>query len=273
MLNEKLKSILFLLSSVLFGCIGLLSFIIYFKFGSIFLLVNLSFVLASFALGILFLVEVFKNFKTQKIFSICELIVFLFFSYSLFALYSSEYGCYRMRKSISLNLEINLRKIAVSFETYLAQNQSFPDADNWCNSLTKSNPETTEHIFSIGQLPEIKCNFAFNRNLSNVGLEQIKDKGSVVLLVESDGLLNSSGGAELLTQSRHKDVFLSFINECEIYILFVDGQIAKYRPNVNKIALGQPYKGDARFVNFVGIEFYDWLCEGETKYLPLKWKK
>ena len=265
------KSVLYFVGSMLLGFMNLFFFSYGLEYNNICL--YLSFILFVFIILLNFLLikECLKVFKRHLFSTSCILFFLIIMTFMLSGLFLSEYGAYRLRKSISLNLEINLRKIASFLESYSADNKNLPDASAWCSVLINKTNATLD-IFRIGQLPNIECNFAFNRSLSSLEISEIKNLHNCVLLFESDCTLDSSGDSELLTHEYYKNRFSGFFHKTEINILFTNGKIAKYRPYDNEIALGQQYTGSMRFIEFTGIEFSDWLCESETDLLPLRWE-
>lgn len=100
-----------------------------------------------------------------------------------------------------------------------------PVADQWCDLLMESDKSLTEDDFKHPMRLNRACNFAFNKNLSGLNLEDIA--GNTVLLFEADGDWNLNGTAELLeTEERKK-------KERVVFVLFVDGAYGKYFfPNI-----------------------------------------
>lgn len=211
-----------------------------------------------------------------KIFCFIFAILLIIFAIGLFKTHNVDLG--RLRDAIKFSGLSSIREIRKTFSQYYKANNQLPRSSNWCNALIEyyeENGRPKTHIFQIPQLPDNECHFAFNRNLSLLLKEDLP--GNLVLVFEADGALNLSGGSELLEQERAKDKYFSK-TERYIYILFVDGTIAKYRLSDGSIALAKEdlYKtsNDSSFYYTYEEKkvFSKYHKKGETPYSPLRWK-
>jgi len=179
----------------------------------------------------------------------------------------------KLRNSYAIKGLDKIIIIGNSLIKYDDQNGYLPDANRWCDLLIEFDLEINRDFFNIiGQNSEIKCSFAFNKNLSNLSLDDID--GNVVLLFEADGNLNLAGGPELLNKDRHKDRFFLLKRQRFIYILFVDGTVAKYRLRDGAVSLFlyKPKKNEPPSYWAHVNDFSDWYKKGQTPYSPLRWK-
>ena len=111
----------------------------------------------------------------------------------------------RMRRAIEssgLQCVLNIKEL---FVDYGVDNDRMPDADNWCEQLTKNTEKVPARMFTIRQYGNIDCSFAFNKNLSNQPLDSLQ--GSIVLLFETDGDLNLNGDDDLTKKKQTKDEY------------------------------------------------------------------
>lgn len=266
MLRGNLQSsVIFFVGSVTSACVGGLLFIICFGIQSTLLSwLCLLFTLTAFVLGVIAIIKI----RSQKIICIIELVLLILAAYFLLGFCLSDYLSSRMLKSISLNLKLQIQKIGGSFSEYFEKNDYLPDANNWCYSLVKNDSEIDEYDFRIGQLPKIECNFAFNKDISN--LSKVNLSENVVLIFEANGELNLSGSSGLIGIERAKDKYFRFKKQRFIYVLFIDGTIVKYRLHDGAVALYNPEKDKTVYLD--KDEFTDYFEKGQTPYSPLRWK-
>jgi hypothetical protein len=104
-----------------------------------------------------------------------------------------------------------LTKLSWAIKDYVENNDGYlPDANQWCDSLRKSDRSLSKYYFERPLIDGYECNFAFNINLSSMRLADVPD--NVVLLFEADGQWNLTGGPELLKQRNDLDVYLLLAN-------------------------------------------------------------
>jgi len=165
-----------------------------------------------------------------------------------------------MNRAVSCNLLYVIRKADRMMDTYVKENGKMPDAANWCDNITKNKDSLSpQYEFKIGQFPEIGCTLAFNKSLSNLPAGDVP--GSVVLLFETDGYWNFSGGPDMSIRKRTRDAYFPFESMKFIYILFADRTIVKYRLNDGAVATYIPSED----------KFTKYYTQDETPYSPLKW--
>jgi hypothetical protein len=192
---------------------------------------------------------------------------------------------YRSRRAITYNRLIEIRELSYLINDYLQKNQRMPKANDWFESLERRTNAlyvfpTIHHgpPYVFPPVDEPQCDFAFNKNLSESTSDCLD--GTLVLLFEADfeGYFvaddenNLSGGSELFAKKRVKDKYFLFKRQRFIYILFVDGTIAKYRLYDGALSLYEPEKDQAAFYNYDNEPFTDYFKKGQTPYSPLRWK-
>jgi hypothetical protein len=98
-----------------------------------------------------------------------------------------------------------------------------PDAEQWCDALLKDSNTLKKDDFRHPKFEELglgTCNFAFNKNVSNMRLSDIPN--DMILIFEADGSWNLAGGPELL-QTRYRyfgclNMFLVNGDICQLYL-------------------------------------------------------
>lgn len=108
----------------------------------------------------------------------------------------------RMRTTRGQALSREIIAYSKEHEGYL------PDAGMWCDLLMEHNKEMSKKVFRYPYSEPGICNYAFNRYLSGLNLENISQ--DVVLLFESEGPWNFAGTEELMKQANknYKYVFV-----------------------------------------------------------------
>lgn len=109
------------------------------------------------------------------------------------------------------------RQLAMDTIIYAYTNTNLPAAVAWCDNLKSFGSSRTVPFLANSNQP---CGFAFNTNLSGMNIGKINP--STVLLFESDGGWNASGGPQqALQQSQHGR---------KIVVAFVDGHVETVGP-------------------------------------------
>ncbi len=112
----------------------------------------------------------------------------------------------------------NARQLALFTQIYASTHTNFPTGATWCDDLN-SIPVPTK-FFQCPASPNQRCGYAFNTNLS--GMNPGKINPNTVLIFESDGGWNASGGPQqALRQSRHGRT---------IIVAFADGHAEAVTP-------------------------------------------
>ena len=136
---------------------------------------------------------------------------------------------------------INIVKLGEAVIQHAKNNHGvFPDTNNWCDLLITNFENISEETFLGSFDSNGVCDFTFNKNLSACRLADVP--GNVVLLFETQGGWNSSGGKELLG-TKHK--------KFQSLVFFVDGQWGSYDSTLD-------------IVKYCVSDKYD--------YNPLRWK-
>ena len=189
-----------------------------------------------------------------------------------------DFNNWRTQRAIELNGLVSLMKISKAFNQYCEQNDHLPKSFNWCDKLMEYYEEeglTKKYLFNIPQLGTTEYHFAFNNNLSLLSRKDLPS--NLVLVFEADGKFNLSGGAELLKRNYAKNRYFSVENKY-IYVLFLDGTIAKYRLHDGAIAIAKEGVYEASdYSNFCYTyeeenSFLSYYKKGETPYSPLNWE-
>jgi hypothetical protein len=212
-------------------------------------------------LGCIAFVSVLLNWSNRKLGCTLEFFSLIVVGFVIAASYCLITEVYRSRSAISANMLLTTKRVGEAMGEYVDKYEQFPPANNWCKAVTRERSiGIAEDEFDIGQLPDIECVVAFNHNLG--GLRRDGIEGNVVLLFESEGELNLSGGPELIAKPRSKDRHFVFERDLYIYVVFVDGVVGRYRLHDGAVALYDPEKE----------EFTEYVEKGSTRYSPLKWR-
>lgn len=109
----------------------------------------------------------------------------------------------------------NMKQLALGGMMYASDNKDqFPSGANWCDAIGKYVPNVKVFQCPAGD-PNQRCHYAFNSSLSGVDTKSLTNPSRTVLLFETDGGWNVSGGRELtLKRPRHRNT---------IGMVFADG--------------------------------------------------
>lgn len=258
------KHLKLVVASIISGFIAVIFFFFCLKFSDVFGLGYAIFTLLALVLGAVAIAKIFRTWKKRKVSAMVELVVLLLAGLILFDLTLVSHARWRSRRTITVNGKLMIKNFGNFINEYAEKNGHMPDADHWCDSLVNhplaGSLRVVKSSFNIAGDPDIECNFAFNKNLSNLSIDGLSD--NVVVLFEADGELNLSGGPELINTKRAKDKYFWPWKQKFIYVFFIDGTIVKYRLHDGAVALYDPDKD----------EFTDYHKKGETPYSPLKWE-
>ncbi|MGA2866567.1 MAG: DUF4190 domain-containing protein [Verrucomicrobiota bacterium] len=100
----------------------------------------------------------------------------------------------------------NMKQLALGAIMYADDNNNqLPSGKNWCDTVQKYVGSGQAFVFLCpGGDQNGRCHYALNARLSGIELSKVADRAQTVLLFESDGGWNVSGGPELLLKkSRH----------------------------------------------------------------------
>lgn len=129
----------------------------------------------------------------------------------------------RMRNSTARFYPFHLQFLGDALRQYKeGQVRQLPQANNWCDTLIKLDPNLFPNAFindRNDKISEGMSEYAFNANLSKLKLAELpKD---VILLFETTRARNPAGGPELMSTNNHP------IKGC--FVLFADKHIAFVR--------------------------------------------
>ena len=97
---------------------------------------------------------------------------------------------------------INMSYLSKELILYAGDNNDmYPAADQWCDSLIKYDPNLTPKVFLCKGDKKGPSSYAMNKNIEKLGANSPPD---MVLLFESKPGWNQSGGPELLTTENHQ---------------------------------------------------------------------
>ena len=176
---------------------------------------------------------------------------------------------YRLQRGALVSGYTVISQISGLMAEYSKENSRMPNSNSWYDSLQKVNNKSYPFSAHIPSILNVECNFAFNKNLSNAALKDLA--GNTVLFFEADGENNLSGGPELVDKKRAVDGFFLFKKQRVIYVLYVDGTIAKYRLYDGAVAFYNNREGVTDISNENYKNFTCYFKKGETPYSPLKW--
>jgi prepilin-type processing-associated H-X9-DG protein len=163
-------------------------------------------------LGIIALVKIKQSRGTLGggVIALAGIIVSVFFL-SLFIIFGMRVG---VPHAYRVNCMANIMMLNKAMRTYAENNKNqFPTATNWCDVLLKSHASLTNIFHCPANSSRSRCSYAFNAQLSGADTGKVNPK--TVMIFESNGGWNASGGKELLlAKPRHGD----FIN-----VGFADG--------------------------------------------------
>ncbi len=222
-----------------------------------------------------------SGFVLKILFAVSVVLLIIIVAFIFFIGCIKDINNQRTKRGIEHNGLASIMKISEVFNLYFEHNKQLPQNSVWCNRLMEYYMEeglVKKYLFNIPQLTQvgpIEYHFAFNKNLSLLSKKDLP--GNLVLVFEADGEFNLSGGPELLKKKYAKDSFFS-VENIYIYILFLDGTIAKYRLHDGAIALAKEAVYDVSDYSSFGYTyeeekaFSNYYKKGETPYSPLNWE-
>jgi len=123
------------------------------------------------------------------------------------------------QKALAVNCVSNEKILAIAIKMYADDHEGqFPPAATWCDAIKPS--VSAEAIFKCPAAnSSSRCGYAFNARVS--GLNETNIAPNTVIIFESDGDWNRSGGPEQMIRSpRHARVFV---------VAFADGSVQQLR--------------------------------------------
>jgi prepilin-type processing-associated H-X9-DG protein len=100
-------------------------------------------------------------------------------------------------KAQTINCLNNVKQLNLGVMTYAQANgDKFPTADQWCDAILKQ--VGSEKVFRCpGDSQGNRSDYAFNQKLGGLPMNKVTSPSQTVLIFESDGGWNQSGGREL----------------------------------------------------------------------------
>ncbi len=112
----------------------------------------------------------------------------------------------------------NTKQIALGLMMYSSDNDDIlPMADKWSDAIGQY-VGNNERVFQCPKgSPNQRSHYGFNRNLGGLATSKVKSPAKTVMVFETDGGWNVSGGAELLLKKpRHELIIICFADgHCE----------------------------------------------------------
>jgi prepilin-type processing-associated H-X9-DG protein len=108
------------------------------------------------------------------------------------------------QKAQSINCVNNAKQLALGIMMYADDNKDqFPAAATWCDAIQKHLGQGKAFQCVTGDASK-RCHYAFNTKLDGLELKKVTDRAHTVLVFETEGGWNMSGGPELLpAKPRH----------------------------------------------------------------------
>ncbi|MHC4638020.1 MAG: hypothetical protein ACYTBP_11980 [Planctomycetota bacterium] len=211
--NSITKPFFYSILSICFAILGFIIFAIAIMWdGFLGIFVKYSFLLSA-ILGVIALTKI-RHYKSKPLLkdvvitSVSLSIIFLSLQLFCYGLPVFKEYAFQMRKVGDMKLS----KLGKAVIQYANNHDGYlPDANEWCDLLIENNPALKREDFMHPFIKGFECNFAFNKNLDGLKLEDVPN--DVVLLFLADGDWNLSGGPELLTQGSGLPVYILFPNQ------------------------------------------------------------
>ena len=113
--------------------------------------------------------------------------------------------------------KVQLEQLGHALTLFELENGALPPAEGWCDALVPTYV-VSEKVFQCPELPDQRCAYGFNANLSGVSISQLTtDLSRTVLVFEASGGWNASGGPELmLREPRHLNGILVLFGDYHV---------------------------------------------------------
>ena len=130
------------------------------------------------------------------------------------------------QRALTIHCLSNVRQLDLALAMYADANVQFPAGDKWCDAVRQNVGRSSVFLCPEGK-PGARSHYAFNAKLSGVSPKALAQPSRTVLLFETDGGWNLSGGKELLPAKPRHGTYV---------IGFVDGHAEAVRPeSLNKL--------------------------------------
>jgi len=101
-------------------------------------------------------------------------------------------------KAQTINCLNNVKQLSLGVMMYAnANGDRCPPANTWCDAILK-NVGSEKTFLCAAASPGNRCHYAFNQKLGGLSTAKITNPARTVLIFESDGGWNSTGGRELM---------------------------------------------------------------------------
>jgi len=126
-------------------------------------------------------------------------------------------------KASAVHCMNNIKQLNLGVIMYASDNKdSFPIGTTWCDALAPYLRNSSKLFICPQGAPNQRCHYALNSRLIGVSLQDIQQPALTVLVFETDGGWNLSGGRELLpAKGRHNGAYA---------FGFADGHVEIVRP-------------------------------------------
>ncbi len=197
-----------------------------------------------------------------KLSGIAKIVLVLLAGLIIYHLYlaafrSRQFDIYRESRFINTQGLFQINRVGNDILNYAMHNDGYlPHDNNWSDCIQDRFSISSEFSTIDAGIHDKSNDFAFNKNISEMNINNIPD--NVILLFEAEGPLNLSGGEELLSMNIEKDKYFrdknapranrnlfsvdfgAFMKNCVQlftqvskldnyrYIFFVDGKVGKY---------------------------------------------
>ncbi len=113
----------------------------------------------------------------------------------------------------------NLKQLALGFAQYVLEyGEQFPGPEKWCDAVWPYVP--ANEVFQCAEAAYVRCAYACNENLRGLKTVDISEPGRTVVLFESDGGWNASGGREAMVPfARHPDGYPMLFADLHVEII------------------------------------------------------
>ena len=131
------------------------------------------------------------------------------------------------QKAFEIQCINNEKQLAMAMLVYSSSHENhLPAAATWCDDIKDKvvNPQITFKCLAANS--SSRCDYAFNSKLDGIAVSSIHHPGETVLIFESDGGWNASGGPELFpSHARHGH------GSSQLFIVaFTDGHVEEVTP-------------------------------------------
>lgn len=181
--------------------------------------IYMSLLIACFFIGAAMIVAVLGERKQLRALGIPRLASFLAIVLLLWNIHAKQINTWRYAIWELDYREYTIENLGETLIEYSkAHGGNLPSSTNWCDELNSFGSDLTSTLFDYKRRMEPHCTVAFNKNISGANLQSLSS--NTILLFESDGPWNLSGGPELF-HSQSKDKEFAFV-------ILADGKTYKY---------------------------------------------